>query len=185
MTFIGKTTFLRHLSSLLLLAIKANNDSKKITLDNFAAQRQVLPSAIMHIRDISYQEDIQNEVRMVGCAERARLFRKLVPSDGGELQRTAMGCLFTHEQRSEELAIHPQGQNLPAVSPPQVSGSSKNHASLPGDTESLQSIHWSYLPWIKKTDLFLTFKLALSSSVYATTIHLVTVEYGLHEKLMQ
>lgn len=92
MTFIGKTTFLRHLSSLLLLVIKANNDSKKITLDNFAAQRQVLPSAIMHIRDISYQEDIQNEVRMVGCAERARLFRKLVPSDGGELQELSWGA---------------------------------------------------------------------------------------------
>lgn len=105
-----KTTFLKHLSSLLLLANKTNNDSKKITLDNVTAQRQVPLSAIMHIRDISYQEDIQNEVRMVGCAERARLFRKLVPSDGGALQ--TMGCLFTSGQTSEELSNSPSRPEL-------------------------------------------------------------------------
>ena len=103
-----------------------------------------------------------------------------------------MGCLFTHGQAGEELsnpssfptagsesAAKPEVAS--SLSPLDLSASRQRHTFLPGDTESLQSIQCSYLPWVKKSsweenpsDLFLTSKLALSSSVYTSTTHLVT-----------
>lgn len=103
-----------------------------------------------------------------------------------------MGCVFTHGQAGEglsnfsssptvgsESAVKPELAS--SLSPPELSATYQGDTFLPGGAKILQSIQCLYLPWVKKndwkenpSDLFLTSRLALLSSVYTSTTYLMT-----------